>query len=196
MNSLQNLIELVINYILNIRGSFIQLNKISLLISHFNRLNPLIEVVDALRNNLGQRLEINIADDKSDPDILSKLYDLKCNIIENGGKKGLGCNMNNGLNVINRQYLISLQDDHVLNNNINPTFFNDMAEIMDKNEDIDIIRFLIPHPESFKTQEIRKYNGYSIVIIDNSILKNYPESFNLFSFWPHLVRMNLGCLRI
>ena len=88
MNSLQNLIELVINYILNIRGSFIQLNKISLLISQFNRLNPLIEVVDALRNNLGQRLEINIADDKSDPDILSKLYDLKCNIIENGGKNG------------------------------------------------------------------------------------------------------------
>jgi hypothetical protein len=167
------------------------IERVKILISHYNRIDTIKEVVIALRNNLGQDFEINIADDKSDPKVISKLYKLKCNIIENAGEKGLGGNMNNGLNTINSKYLLSLQDDHVIKRNIDKIFFNNIVKIMDKYEDIDIIRFLIPRPGAFKIKEIRNYNGLTIVIIDNTIINNYPESFNVFSFWPHLIRMKL-----
>jgi hypothetical protein len=58
MKLLQNLTELVINYIQILLGSFIPFNSLASLISHYNRLNPLIEVVGALKKTLG--LDINL----------------------------------------------------------------------------------------------------------------------------------------
>ncbi|WP_316788119.1 glycosyltransferase family 2 protein [Pedobacter frigoris] len=160
--------------------------KVSLLITHYNRSSSLERLLKTLNEQNVSFNEIVVSDDASKPLHYQRLLELQAQyqftLISSDVNKGLGNNLNKGQMAVKTPYTLYVQEDFVPTDQFLP-HFNDAFQIMEEESDIDIARFYAyfayPYLKSYK-------NGFSKMIykplfLDKNKIYNYSDH-------PHLRR--------
>ena len=118
--------------------------EVTLLITHYNRSASLERLLYSIKEINCSFKEIVVSDDGSKPEHLEHINNLlkKINfrLITSPINKGLGNNLNKGLQAINTPYILYIQEDFIPTEKF-PQTFNSAIEIMESNNEIDLIRF-------------------------------------------------------
>ncbi|WP_461452321.1 glycosyltransferase [Mucilaginibacter sp.] len=144
---------------MNINESY--LDKVTLLITHYNRSSSLERLLAAFAKQEITFGDIVVSDDGSKPEHLEKLKSLhtiyKFRLITTPVNRGLGNNINKGQDAVNTPYTLYIQEDF----NPYPCYKKhliDALSIVNDRPDIDMVRFYA----YFKYPYLKPYrDGYS-----------------------------------
>jgi glycosyltransferase involved in cell wall biosynthesis len=162
--------------------------KVTLLITHYNRSKSLKRLLNAFADLEVQFYEIVVSDDGSKPEHLKYIEGLKTEFVftlvnapKNGG---LGNNINKGQDVVQTEYTLYVQEDFIPLKDFS-TYFWDGLNIMEDDKKVDVVRFYAygnyPYLKPFK-------NGFSEMIFNPWSLNTAKTT--IYSDHPHLRRSN------
>ncbi|KQR67652.1 glycosyltransferase family 2 protein [Pedobacter sp. Leaf176] len=161
-------------------------DDITLMITHYNRSKSLERLLLELKKANCMFKEIIISDDSSSTEhisyinSLSNQYDFK--LITTPVNKGLGNNLNKGLDAVRTPFTLYIQEDFIPLENFAQNLKNGHSLLMER-EDFDVVRFYAyekyPYLKSYK-------HGFSEMLFKWW----YPglNKFALYSDHPHLKR--------
>ncbi len=163
-----------------------QFDKVTLLITHYNRSASLGRLLAAFRNLPCVFGDIVVSDDGSRPEHLEALGRLReefsFRLVKSTQNRGLGNNINKGQDAVRTAYTLYVQEDFEPSV-IFPAHFADALEFMENDPSLDMARFYA----YFRYPKLKPYGkGYSEMIFsyaDPDHLKFY-----LYSDHPHLRR--------
>ena len=156
--------------------------KISFLITHYNRIHALKECIQSIKKINVFNYEIVVSDDFSNENILKQLRDLEIDkLVLDTKNRGLGRNINKGIDKCTGNYIFYIQEDFIINDNVSEYILEAIKLL--ENEKFDIVRFYVPYKFSKKTTIKTTFNFYEIPIWD---LRNYIANQFRYSDWPHL----------
>ena len=161
---------------------------ITLLITHYNRSKSLERLLNRVRD-LGCRFDdIVVSDDGSRPEHLEKLNFLKqeynFQLITSPVNKGFANCINKGQDAVKTPYTLYIQEDFEIADQF-PPHLVDALEIMNKNKDIDYIRFW----SFYRFPTLKPFGkGFSETIYNPWNLNHL--NFFMYSDNPHIRRSN------
>ncbi|BAV10236.1 Glycosyl transferase family 2 [Filimonas lacunae] len=162
--------------------------KVTLLITHYNRSASLARLLKAFAELNCRFGEIIVSDDGSKPEHLDVIKSLQNSytftLLTVPKNKGLGNNNNKGHDAVKTPYTLYVQEDFVPKP-VFPAHFSDALAFMEEDESIDIARFyayqlfpyLTPYKKGFDLMRFKIW---------------YPGHMKFFSYsdHPHLKRRN------
>ncbi len=157
-------------------------NKVSFLITHYNRPKDLKLCVEAIKELQIQNSEIIVSDDCSSSKVLEeiKLFPIDL-LIEAPLNKGLAANLNKGLKACTGDYIIYCQEDFQLHRELAQKFPECISLLND--EKVDLIRFT----SYFKFNKLIPLS-LSFSIIPKFSLQNIHHNFYRYSDHPFIVK--------
>lgn len=161
-------------------------NKVTLLITHYNRGDSLERLLKSFQNLECTFDEIVVSDDGSKPIHLEKLRDLKSvynyKLVEAPVNKGLGNNINKGQDAVTSEYTLYIQEDFVPKDDF-PKHFKDALDIMEEDGYWDLITFYSYSPYPY----LKKYKkGFSEKLFKNAPWYTDNLKFYFYGDHPHL----------
>lgn len=162
--------------------------NVSLLITHYNRSGSLERLLGTLQEIECSFEDIIVSDDGSKPEHLSKLHEMQgiynFRLVTTPVNKGLGNNINKGQAAVTTPYTVYIQEDFIPSATF-PAHFKDALDIMQKEPEIDMIRFYgffkYPYLKPFK-------KGFSTMIFSPWPWYRGYKKFYYYSDHPHLRR--------
>jgi glycosyltransferase involved in cell wall biosynthesis len=162
--------------------------KVTLLITHYNRSRSLERLLQAFNDQQFVFGDIVVSDDGSKPQhleyiaSLQKTYNFR--LITTPVNKGLGNNINKGQDAVNTPYTLYIQEDF----EPKPAFaghFNDALQYLINDARLDIARFYA----YFNYPYLKPYGkGFSEMLFKPSFFANNHIKFYVYSDHPHLRR--------
>lgn len=162
--------------------------NVSLLITHYNRPKSLERLLSTFEILECRFDEIIVSDDCSKSEHRIALQNLQSRfsfrLIESLDNRGLGDNLNKGQRAVTSEMTLYVQEDFVPTA-IFPATFRSALNLMEKNQDVDIIRLYAYYAYPY----LRPYaDGFSEMLIKPYYL-NYTKIY-YYSDHPHLRRSN------
>ena len=161
---------------------------VTLLITHYNRSSSLERLLTTFRDLKMKFKEIIVSDDGSKAENINKIKNLQSSftftLITTPQNKGLGNNINKGLQKTDSPLILYVQEDFYPQ----PEFkkaFNDALSILKERDDLDIARFYAYFKYPF-LKPIR--DGFSEM--NFGLWKKGYRKFYMYSDHPHLRRNN------
>jgi glycosyltransferase involved in cell wall biosynthesis len=165
-------------------------DRVSLLITHYNRSNSLLCLLEAWKQ-LGITFNtIVVSDDGSKPEHLGTLERLKeqgkITLVTTPLNKGLAHNINKGQQAITTPYTLYVQEDFIPTEKF-PAAFGFALDYLENKQEIDVARFYA----YFKFPFLKSVgNGFSQMIFNPSLFLFNNRRFFMYSDHPHLRRSN------
>ena len=162
--------------------------QVSLLITHYNRSKSLQHLLETFKKQQCSFGEVVVSDDGSKPEHLDQVKQLQqqfaFRLITSEKNKGLGHNINKGQDAVTRPYTLYIQEDFEPDASFSD-HFADAIQIIDKEEDVDLIRFY----SYLKYPYLKRFGkGFSLMLIKPRFT-NYKKIY-YYSDHPHLRRSN------
>ncbi len=161
-------------------------DKISLLITHYNRSSSLENLLASFVHISCRFGEIVVSDDGSKPDHLERLKQLQAEysfkLITTPKNKGLGNNINKGQDAVTKSYTLYIQEDFEPSKEFSEKLW-EAQNIMQKETQLDIIRFYA----YFAYPYLKAFNKD----FDRMVLPSFAWDYNkiyAYSDHPHLRR--------
>ena len=166
--------------------SGINLNNVTLLITHFNRTKSLTRLLNSFKNLDMIFSEIIVSDDNSDLNARKELLELQkehnFNLIQTDQNKGLGNNINKGQSQVQTPYTLYIQEDFFPKEKFKGVI-EAAIQLMEKSNDIDIVRFYAYGRYPY----LRPYSEKFYEMKFSLTLPGYKK-FYYYSDHPHLKR--------
>jgi len=166
--------------------SIYNFDKVSLLITHYNRSESLERLLKNFKSLKCFFADIIVSDDGSNKENIENLYRLKdlyqFNLIETPINKGLGNNINKGQDAVKTPYTLYIQEDFVPKPAF-PEHFADALNIMIEDKHWDMVTFYSYSPYPY-LKEYKK--GFSEKIFKSSWWYTNNLKFYLYGDHPHL----------
>jgi len=160
--------------------------QVSLLITHYNRSSSLANLLQTLQKLKCSFGEIIVSDDGSNGEHLPVLQSLqaeyKFKLITTPVNKGLGHNLNKGQDAVTQPYTLYIQEDFEPTPEFPHQFLQGLL-LMQKNMELDIIRFYAYYPYAY----LRSFNESFSEMYHPTFGTNYTKIY-LYSDHPHLRR--------
>lgn len=164
----------------------IHFDKVTLLITHYNRSKSLERLLEAYAGYNFSFYEIIVSDDGSNPEHIAYIENLmdhySFRLIKTPANKGLGNNINKGQDQVKSEYTLYVQEDFIPM----PGFQKPLADglrILQDDSSADTVRFYayIDYPK------LKYYrDGFSEMVFD--VWSADTNKFHLYSDHPHLRR--------
>ncbi len=163
------------------------LPSISIVVITYNRFKTLKPTIETLLDMLDyprEKLELIIADDGSNPDIIEQIEKLPHDtFVRTNGVKGFSANANRGLGAARHDVILQIQDDWQLMES--GPFLRSAVDVLLQNPDIGMLLLnQSPNNVSFDTRYIA---GHEIRVFHNRpdvLVRNVCE--HAYSDWPHI----------
>lgn len=161
-------------------------SDVSLLITHYNRSESLINLLQSFKKLNCYFGEIIVSDDGSKPEHLNKLttlietYGFK--LITTAQNKGLGNNINKGQDAVTKKFTLYVQEDFEPSH-LFPIKFEQALAYMNADSSLDIVKFYAYYPYPY----LRNFS----VDYDEMYVKPYGLRYDKIYFYtdhPHLRR--------
>lgn len=161
-------------------------DRISLLITHYNRSNTLERLLSTFKMLQCTFNEIVVSDDGSKPEHLDRLKELQIEysfkIVTSPKNKGLGHNINKGQDAVKSPYILYVQEDFFPKPEF-PKHLAESLEYMKKDEKLDLVRF----SANLRYPFLKPYkNGFSLMQL-SPFAFNYKKIY-CYSDHPQLRR--------
>ncbi|MEO5909273.1 MAG: glycosyltransferase [Pelobium sp.] len=165
-------------------------DKITLLITHYNRSNSLAKLLQSFQDLSVKFEDIVVSDDGSNAEHLQELEILKNSfhfkLITTPVNKGLGNNINKGQDAVKTPLTLYIQEDFVPRE----AFIDKLkiaSEMMQNDKELDLVRFYA----YFKYPNLKPVaHGFSQMIFNHAHIWEGYRKFYLYSDHPHLRRSN------
>lgn len=158
---------------------------VSVLIVHYNRPDVLEKVFFSIKNNLSYpNLEFVLSDDFSRPEVIEQIKKIPFDKFVLAHKnEGMGANTNKGIKACRGEYILQLQDDHILKEGFSDSIQKGL-QILQADSTVGFIRFLLS--KSFRSTIPKSTGKIEYLAVPKEMWKNRERGFFQYSDWPHL----------
>ena len=158
---------------------------VSVLIVHYNRPAILAKAFFSLKKNLSYpNLQFVVSDDCSKPEVIEQIKKIPFDKFVLAEKnQGIGANTNKGIRGCDGQYILQLQDDHILKEGYNDCIEKGL-QILKDDPSIAFVRFLLG--KKFRNTISKSTGKLEYRVVPKEMWKNGERGFFQYSDWPHL----------
>lgn len=157
-------------------------NKISFLITHYNRPKELVKCINAIKKVMPLHSEIVVSDDASSLKTIRFLNTLQVDkIVYSSVNRGLAHNINKGIKACNGNYIVYCQEDFVLSETLKARLPELIAALDDKT--LDLIRLT----SNFRFNTLFKIKNFkTIALIPKFSCRNFFQNYYRYSDHPFI----------
>ncbi|RZL69036.1 MAG: glycosyltransferase family 2 protein, partial [Pedobacter sp.] len=160
--------------------------QVSLLITHYNRSESLLNLLHSYKNLSCSFGEIVVSDDGSRAGHLDKIKLLQkefgFKLVTTPQNQGLGHNINKGQDAVTKPYTLYVQEDFKPASNF-PEKFSEALKLMDGNQNLDIVKFYAYYAYPY----LKPFNSNYSEMYLPTFGKDYTKIY-FYTDHPHLRR--------